>query len=43
MKNGNASPLAGQAELGNVTVAAIVVQGLLPCFTKEEQINVIVQ
>ena len=50
MKNSNASPSAGEAGFGNVTVVgrsglieSIVVQGLLPCFTKEEQFNVIVQ
>lgn len=50
MKNANASPSAREAGFGNVTVIgrsglieSVEVQGLLPCFTEEEQIHVIVQ
>ena len=50
MENSNASPLAGETGFGNVAVVggnslveSIVVQGLLPCFTEEERIKVIVQ
>ena len=48
MENGNASPSAGEAGFGSVTgrgglIESIEIQGLLPCFTEEEQIDVIVQ
>ena len=50
MKSGNASPSPGEAGFGDVAVVggsglveSVEVQGLLPCFTEEKQVNVIVQ
>ena len=50
MKCSNTSPSTREAGFGNVAVVGgsglvecVEVQGLLPCFTEEEQINVIVQ
>ena len=48
MEHGNASPSAGAVGFGSVTVIerggfieSIDIQGLLPCFTEEEQIDVL--
>ena len=50
MESSNTSPSAGEMGFGNVAVVgrsglveSIVVQGLLPCFTEEEQVKTIVQ
>lgn len=50
MKSGNASASTREAGFGDVAVVggsglveSVEIQGLLPCFTEEEQINVIVQ
>lgn len=50
MKNGNTSPTPGEARFGDVTVVggsglieSVEFQGLLPCFTEEKQVNVVVQ
>ena len=50
MKSSNTSPSTREAGFSNVAVVggsglveSVEVQGLLPCFAEEEQINVIVQ